>query len=157
MGDDYLRRIVASAAQDRPMPTLRVVAGNTLFVGTPGPASKFGERAQYALAEEEFLASRVRKKAREEEWRDAYARAGEMAGHLERAVRDGDAGEDVLTLHDCQVWPASGGDGVKVAQIRIPIEAVDGWWVGAGQRLAVSEQGGGWLAGFGFMVPVDAE
>jgi len=61
--DPYLKALVRAADQEKWLPILRIVAGNTLFVGTPGPASGFRDKVEYAAAEEHYNArGRVLKK-----------------------------------------------------------------------------------------------
>jgi hypothetical protein len=137
------------------LPVLRVVAGNTLFVGTPGATRHFRDKAAYAAAEEHYNSELpIPKRDKERKFEEAKARGDQVAAHLQSAV-DGADSQEVLTLFDCQVWPASGGDGVKVAMVRIPLEAIDGWWPGAGELLKAPGQGGGWLMGFGVVFPVE--
>jgi hypothetical protein len=153
--DEYLLSIVDAAEKGTPIPTLRVVAGNTLFVGRPGPANSFSQTTVRGMAEEIYNASKPTRKTADKLFHEAMAKGEEAARPFTRATLGSESGP-VLTLLDCQVWPASGGDGVHVPCVRIPLDAVDGWWPGAGQRLKAGS-GGGWLLGFGVILPVDAD
>lgn len=154
--DPLLKKIVAEVNRGGSAPTLRVVAGNTLFVGTPGRDGAFSEGAVRALAEEHYNARRPKKKDTERVFQEAMVHGEEAGRPLTRAALEPTEGDDVLTLLTCQVWPASGGDGVEVPVVRIPLSS-DGWWPGAGQLVRGPKQGGGWLMGFGVMVPLDGE
>jgi len=152
-----LKAIVEAAEQEQWLPVLRIVAGNTLFFGTPGPASKFHEKVEYAAAEEYYNArGRILRKQRDEALTESTDHGKTVAAHVLGAVGQAQTG-DILTLYDCQVWPASGGDGVKVAAVRIPLDSVDGWWPGSGDRFLAPSKGGGWLAGFGILIPVEID
>ena len=155
MSDLYLVRVIEAAEEGKALPALRVVAGNTLFVGQPGPSSAFAEKTIRGMAEARYNAERPTKKNAERVFHESMQRGEEDARPITSATLGAPTGE-TLTLLDCQVWPASGGDGVQVPVVRIPLAAVDGWWPGAGQRLK-ADSGGGWLLGFGVVLPVDVE
>jgi len=156
MVDPYLQQLARVTDQGYGVPLpVRVLAGNTLFVGQPGPASMFKEKVVIGLAEEHYNARRPSKKDADRVYQEAIAHGEEAIEPLMNSVRGAESG-DVLTLIDCQIWPASGGDGVQVPVVRIPLAAIDGWWPGAGKRLK-SGAGGGWLVGFGVLVPLDGD
>jgi hypothetical protein len=52
MVDPFLKAVADAADNGQSIPAIRVVAGNTLFVGQPGPASEFGQRTVRGMAEE---------------------------------------------------------------------------------------------------------
>ena len=50
----------------------------------------------------------------------------------------------------CWWWPVSGGDGLSLPAVRVPLDAVSGWWIDGGKKLS---SGGNWF--FGVAVLLD--
>jgi hypothetical protein len=149
-GAPTLRGLVAAAHANEQFPPVRVLAGNTLYVGYLGTKEQEAERFAFGLGEQLFNGEGPRKSAEAEE---VYPRATARAEHLFRAARDGDFGEDSFTLLNCQIWAASGGGGVEVAAVTVPYAAVDGWWLGSAKRLASKGGGAGLFAGLLIPLP----
>jgi hypothetical protein len=154
--DEYLVAIVEAVEKGEEFPPLRVVAGNTLFVGTPGSPRHFANQAQWALGEDYFESNKgggaLSRAKRAAMYQDAKTYAESAVRPLSATVAESEGRRDALTLYQCQVWPASGGDGVHVPVVRIPFDSIDGWWPGSGKRLSGGQQ---WFFGVGALIPLD--
>jgi len=146
--DTTLAHLVSAAEAGSWCPELRLVAGNTLFIGTPAPPSEFLEATEYGIGEDYFNRKHPTKKTQDAIRAEAVDYAGRSMATLRQLSLE-DAG-NAMTLTDAQIWPASGGDGVRVPAVRVPLDAIDGWWIGGGQRL---RSGGGWF--FGAIIPIE--
>lgn len=151
--DDVLVAIAQAAEKEQARPPLLyLLAGNSLFVGTPAPSKSFVEASQTALGEGFYDALRPKKKEMEAAYQSALSQATIAAQPLHDRPNGDDGKPTAITLVAAQVWPASGGDGVELPAVRVPLAAVDGWWIGGGKKLSA---GGG--AGFfvGGIFPID--
>lgn len=143
-----LKSLVAEGRRGVQFPAIKVLAGNTLYVGHLGTDEQVAERFRYGLSEEIYNA----KKPKRAEADAAAAQVMVQADELARALGDPSGEEESFSLLNCQIWPASGGDGVEVAAVQIPYTAVDGWWLGAQKRLT-KKGGGGFFAGV--LLPIE--
>jgi hypothetical protein len=150
--DPTLVQLARSANAGSTCPEIRVLAGNTLFVGTPAPSDEFLDATEYGIGEAYFKSKRPTKRKQDAVRAEAVDYAQHQMTTLRQLASTDSADPEVLTLKEAQIWPASGGDGVQVRAARVPLDAVDGWWIGGGQRLRAAG-GGGWF--FGALVPVE--
>ena len=134
------------------MPYIRVAAGSSVYMGTPGSSKQFIEKTKYGLGEDYYNHKRpLKKKDADGAYHESVAQAETAMQTLPSQMVQG-AAEDAIVLIDAQVWPANGGDGIEVPVVRIPFAAVDGWWIGGGKKISAGG-GGGWF--FGVAVPLD--
>jgi hypothetical protein len=148
--DQALLRLAQAADAGKPCPPINLLAGTSLFVGTPVSRDGFAQESEKQIAEALYYSRKPSKRNMESVYEEATGAAAEVIEGLRGAVADSGA-DTVLTLRDAEIWPASGGDGVEVPIVRIPLVAVDGWWTGVGKRL---KAGGGGGFFFGVFAPV---
>jgi hypothetical protein len=102
------------------------------------------------VAESVYYSLKPTKATSDEVYLQAVAQASELMQGFRGAVGES-VTDEVLTLKDVEIWPASGGDGLEVPVVRVPIQAVDGWWTGPGKRLRAG--GGGFFVGVVAPIP----
>jgi hypothetical protein len=151
--DTQLVRLVRAAEAGQRCPPVRVFAGSALYLGTPGPSSVFAEFMREPLAEvyTEVLSKRPRRE-RKQDPGDPWAMASEALEVLSPARPD-DGEPTALTLLRAQWWPVGPGDGLNVPAIRIPLAAVDSWWLAGGSTAKAPGSGPSVFAGI--VTPVD--
>lgn len=138
--------MVSEARRGVQFPAVKVLAGNTLYIGHLGTPEQVVERFKYGLSEFLYDALFDAQKPKRKAAADAAAsQAMTEADELSRNLNG--HGDESFSLLNCQVWPASGGDGVEAAAVQVPYSAVDGWWIGSEKRLARKESSGGFFAG----------
>ena len=148
--DPYLRAFVKAAEQDAHLSKIRLVAGNQLIIGRAMSSARFMALSQEGLnaTQEQLERDHLGRK----EQHLAPGRAVERVEGLMDPWRDaldeatGVADNTVLTLGDAQLWPLSGGDGLAIPALRIPLSAIDAWWVDGASTLSAGK-GGGWFIG----------
>lgn len=142
--DAFLVAIAQLAEVEKPCPIVRIVAGSVMATGRPARSSTFVEAMWDGFVQD----------ARGPRWRkesDDDTRA--LAESWYVPIRDALAAEDTpsaLTLAPCEVWPIAGGDGLRLPVIRIPLDAIDSWFVVTGKTLS---GGGSWFVGGIFPLP----
>lgn len=151
--DAQLLELVRAAEAGKRCPPVRVFAGGALYIGTPGPSSVFAEFMRQPLAAEygEVLSKRPRRE-RIQDPGDPWGMASEALEVLSLSTRD-EAEPTALTLLRAQWWPVGPGDGLNVPAIRIPLEAVDSWWLAGGSTAKAPGSGPSMFAGI--VTPVD--
>lgn len=128
------------AEAGKPCPQLRVLAGNQLFIGTPGRAGVLldameAEMQQSAWNQKQRNKELPRQTAEaQEQFQASYTSplSAEMK-HLVDALMAPET-EPVLTLTNVQWWPMA-GDGLSIPGIRIPFGAITAWWITGGQTI----------------------
>ena len=51
-----------------------------------------------------------------------------------------------LTLYDASLLATQGG-GVELPAVRVPLEAINAWWIAGGSTIEAPREGGGWFVG----------
>jgi hypothetical protein len=149
--DPLLLALAAAAERGDDVPRIRLIAGSAIAIGLP-------------TSRERFI--RVNREGLEEEW-TKYLRPGpwprkrqqpEGPAPVERAQSAFAAfgqpidEETSFNLADVEWWPLGGGDGLSPPAIRIPLAAIDAWWV-AGGRVERAPSGRGVWFGAIFPIP----
>jgi hypothetical protein len=149
--DAQLLAITEAAEAGRPCPPLKIMAGAQVLMGNPGSSAGFAEAMERGLAEEYYNARKPSKKQMENVYSESMEHSRGIMNSLDFGKNGGDASAPTaVTLFDAQWWPTSKGDGLQLPAIRIPLDAVDAWWVAGGRKLSGGQS---WL--FGFFVPLD--
>ena len=142
--DPALRTLAHAAEAGRDCPPVRLLlASGDLAMGRPGPSSQFLQAMYGPLAAEYAggLARRDRKHV------DTDALAGEELLVIGRAQQSLDGPEPMtLTLYDASLLATQGG-GVELPAVRVPLEAINAWWIAGGSTIEAPREGGGWFVG----------
>ena len=130
--DQALIAIAKAAEQDRQVPRVALLTAAGVVSGLPIGATEYLVRLRPSLTEAHYknlkategVKRRDRDTARtkSEAWADADIGAF-------GAVLDGPAG--AITLGDVSVVVAATGETLTTAAVRVPFEAVNGWFIGA--------------------------
>jgi hypothetical protein len=148
--DLQLVALVHAAESGELVARVRVIVGSILFVGRPTSTTTFvaSNEAAARATQEHWELKQVSRKEREAATERATNIAARLVAPLKRAA-DQNQGEDAwatLTLEKAELWPLSGGDGLRLPAVRIPLPAIDAWWIDGASKIKASG-GGGWFAG----------
>jgi len=78
---------------------------------------------------------------------DTGALAGEELLVIGRAQQSLDGAEPMtLTLYDASLLATQGG-GIELPAVRVPLEAINAWWISGGSTIDPPREGGGWFVG----------
>jgi hypothetical protein len=135
--DAQLVALARAAEEGEQCPPVRVLAGNQLFLGQPKASSVvFDNVYAEALAQARRTLDRRSRSEKKADPGDPDALAAPFLDPLRESLTA--SGEDgvptALTLAPAQWWPMA-GDGLAVPVLRIPLNAVDAWWVVHGNVL----------------------
>jgi hypothetical protein len=127
--------------------------GSMVISGRAAPAGWWYEVTRSAQqAEVAELQSKLRKDEDKQGWEEWISSAGH---ELDNASQKDGGADDEVTLVEVSVFPAvqtqgteSGGQTLPVA--RVPLSAIDLWWVVSGETIKGSGPGMGW----GFLFPI---
>jgi hypothetical protein len=154
--DPELQSLVQAAETDALLPLIRVIAGNQLIIGRPTSTATFISRSEEAVTDRQEGFERKNLGRKEQDL--APQRAAENVAAKFKpwtdARSDGRPDEyTVLTLGQAHLWPLSGGDGLALPVLRVPLSAVDAWWLDGASTLSAGS-GGGWFVGAAFPIPL---
>jgi hypothetical protein len=139
--DEHLRAIARAAEAGLECPPVRVVlAGGLVAWGVPRSAERLLDAAHEPLVEQYEEALRDRPKAeRRTEHLDAAELAQQHIRNIRWPGREQEDEPDALTLLDVLIWPVAGGDGLQLPGLRVPLSAVQAWWIAGGGHVPDSE------------------
>jgi hypothetical protein len=153
--DPKLRALARSAAEGKPCPVVNLLLpSGALLIGRPTRPEDFEETSKRGVEQHAWEALHMKgmRKRKEEEKLELYRESMKPLTEVFKAIQVVDKeGEMALTLENAQ-WLPPAGDGLKLPVIRVPVEAVVGWWFGGGERIS---GGGSWSFFFGGVVPID--
>lgn len=148
--DAALTLLAAAANAGQACPQISLLAGSSLFVGTPASHDRFEEASERQIAESIYYSMKPTKPTMESAYREATVKAASLMTGIRNAIAETPEPSSVITLRDVEVWPASGEDGVQLPVVRVPLSSVDSWWTGSGKRLKAGS--GGFF--FGVVAPL---
>lgn len=140
--DETLALLASTANAGHACPQITLLAGNSFLVGTPAPHGGFDEVSERQIAESIYYSMKPTKATAEAAYREATAKAADLMAGLRKAIAEAPDTSKIITLRDVEIWPASGGDGLQLSMVRVPLSSVDGWWTGKGKRLKAGSDSG---------------
>jgi hypothetical protein len=140
--DAQLAELARVAEGGQECPRIKVIAGGVLYRGTPSPSSTMFELVDVA-ATQEFDANK-RVWLRKPDATEVEAEKERYLGAFRLALTPEAETPTALTLAPCELFPLAGGDGLELVAVRVPLDAVSGWWILDGNRIAAR---GGWFVG----------
>ena len=144
--DPLLVALARAADAGEALPAVRLMTGNGLFVGRPGPAIGFLEEARTPLKREQLAAQ---PKDEPSDYAAAVARALH-AVHDRVEIREEDD-PTALTIYGARWYASAGNLGFdSLPAVRIPLAAVSGWWIAGGVAVAPpkeQDKAAPWFAG----------
>jgi hypothetical protein len=145
LSDPLLVAVARAADAGAECPALRLLVGNGVLVGQPGPVSGFLEAARVPLIREAMT-------DRPTEPEGVAARVTEYLHTIHDHVEVADDQEPTaLTLYDAQWQSAEGKLGLEsIPVIRVPLAAISAWWIAGGLPVARKDEDGFWLVGVSF-------
>ena len=149
--DTHLLSIIEAAEAGAPTPGVNVVTnGGDWIRGQPCSSNEFRDLTwpHYVNDIDQVLKKRPRRE-RKVNPQDASAVAAEpFAAVTER--RDGSS-FPALTLSQATLSFGGRGDGMNLAAVRVPVDAVSSWWISGGSYIK-ADSGSAWLGGVVFPV-----
>lgn len=154
--DGQLENFARAAEAGAGLPRVWLIANGTVCSGLPTTTAWFVhiQQEHHQVAWAQWAKKRPRQ-AQAAEPIDPAASAAQAIAPLRAAAEQATAAHDpagALCIRGAQVWPMSGGNGLAIPAIRIPLHAVTGWWIDGASELK-AKTGGGWWAGVA--VPLD--
>jgi hypothetical protein len=144
--DAHLIAIARAAEAGLECPPLRVVMGGVAAWGVPCASSEFLEASREPMVEQYAEALRARpRRERKEQFVDPEHLADE---HLQNVHWPRPEADDptAVTLADVYLWPLAGGEPLELPVVRVPIDAVETWWI-AGERPVTAKNDRQWFFG----------
>ena len=147
--DPFLLAIAEAAEREDRVPRIRLLAGGSIAAGIPTSERNFRLLTEERMMSEwqAYLRSLTKKQRKETNLDPA-----QMTQDALKALQRDGSPSGALCLKDAELWPASGGDGLKLPVVRIPFDSVDAWWTSKGERLRARGDGG-WFFGGAVSVP----
>jgi hypothetical protein len=134
--DDYLQAIARAAEAGLECPPLRVVMGGVAAWGVPCASAEFLEANREPMVEQYAQALRERpRRERKTSFVDPKELAAEHLQNVRWPRTEAEASPTAVTLADVHLWSLVGGDGMEVPVLRVPLEAVEAWWIAGGHPL----------------------
>jgi hypothetical protein len=138
--DPKLVQVARAAELELRLPLLRLSTAGQFIVGSPGPSSRFREATAIPLGAE-LMQQLQRQRGRELRKGDALQRQHEAdieelrAGWVGAAELSEPDPPENLTLYEAVVWGWGESSGMRVPAVRVRLEAISAWWVGAGDEI----------------------
>jgi hypothetical protein len=149
--DPKLVALARAADEGEPCPQLRLVSGPTMILGTPVKSDRFAEAADEAVEQEVW--AHVQQKYRRKDAPGVYHEVvNGLRPTLDRADETPEPPEPVaFTMVGALVWGFGEASGQRVPVLRVSLESISAWWLGAGTEVKGSG-GGGWF--YGMSIPI---
>jgi hypothetical protein len=151
--DWQLVEVVRRAEAGQPCFPVRLLAGNQLFIGTPCRSTVFFDAqdaaVRHEVSQEAGTGTGWGRKAQSQR----EQRAGEIMRPLQEALgaaretADAETQErTTLTLSPAQ-WAPMQGNSLALPAVRVPLAAIDAWWIAGAQELQGRTGGSSWFVG----------